>query len=127
MRSQFITVLKSAGLAFVVTLVTTMVTVFVMTKDTETIPFGALVSLYVLPAILVFVILSAKVSTHMIRHIGYWVVPALVLTYFGYFYMQSSGSVIDDGSGGMLILTIYSIAVGSLMAYLSLVLIKCTK
>ncbi len=87
MMSKRITMLKSAGLAFVVTMVSAMITVFVMTKETETVPFGALVSLYVLPAILVFVILSATVTILMIRHIGYWVATALVLTYFGYLYM----------------------------------------
>ncbi|MCP4114523.1 MAG: hypothetical protein GY737_03820 [Desulfobacteraceae bacterium] len=127
MISQLITMLKNAGLALVVALVTGMITVFVMTKDIETAPFGALTSLYILPAILVFVILSATVPILIIRHLGYWVVTALICSYFGYLYMQSSGSVIDDGSSRMLILTIYAIVVGSIMAYLSLVLFKFTE
>ena len=45
---------KSAGLAFIVALTTAMITSFVMTKETEAVPFGALVNPYVLPAILAF-------------------------------------------------------------------------
>ncbi len=114
---QVISLLISGFYAFIAAMTGSILAVLVITRNPETIAFGALVSLYILPSIVAFEVLNKLVSYPLASHIGFWLISVIIIGYFYYLYNQSLLLSSDDGSGLMALHTIYATSGAALFSY----------
>jgi len=119
---QIISLLIPGFYAFIAAIIGSVFAVLAITRDTETIAFGALVSLYILPSVVVFELLNRLASYALAPHIGFWLVSVIIIGYFYYLYNQSLLLTSDDGSGLMALHTMYATSGAALFSYVVLFL-----
>ncbi len=119
---QIMSMLIPGFIAYISAIIGSALAVLIMTRDTETIAFGALVSLFVLPSIAVFMLLNRFVPNVFASHVGFWLVSIIISGYFYFLYNQSLVRAADDGSGLMALHIVYAVCGASLFAYVALFL-----
>lgn len=119
---QLMSMLVTALLAFAGSVIGGMAAALISTRDTETIAFGALAGVYLLPSIILYLVLNRLPSYAHLAHAAFWVVAIIIAGYFLLVYRHSLSLDYDDGSGAMALQSVYSIGGAALIAYAALLL-----